>query len=393
VRRTSSKSGPPAIRSTRLRSSISRSGAGAKLGCQLPGRTFSVIWSENSYESSPSSPVQLQMRSLCCLLSALSLGLGIDVAAAAPCIPPAWSDPTNGTIALRASNRTLTLCAAGSGDTLRENASVCWTIDPKTGALAPLATPLVPGQSIRGDACKLGYCRAPRAAADADPPGERIAMSDDGALVGVLTQELGSETLALYDARTKKLVREVKLRSEQATDETADLEGVTDLRIAGAAIFVQGWISGPTFRGVWHYKTSGEALGQLHHDPEHTWDLNIAELVQTDATHVVGRDHGYQQVTVDLASNQRTREVLPRPAACSAKQLAAAMWIDNAGEPNGEVKPTKACRTAIRKAQAKLWKPLAVELDGARYGLAKTKGRWTITTGRRTIDVPMCRAR
>jgi len=337
------------------------------------------------------------MKSFGCLLSALSFGLGIQVAAAAPCIPPAWSNPIDATIALRASNHALTLCAAGTSGSLRESASVCWTIDPKTGALAPLATPLVPGQSIRGDACKLGYCRAPRAAADADPPGERIAMSDDGALVGVLTLGLGNETLELYDAKTKKLLREVKLRSEQASDETAELEGVTDLRIAGAAIFVEGWISGPTFRGVWHYKTSGEALGQLHHDPEHTWDLNIAELVQTDATHVVGRDHGYQQVTVDLASHQHTREVLPRPAACNAKQLAAAMWIDNAGESNSDVKPTKACRTAIRKAQAKLWKPLGVELDGVRYGLAKAKGHWTITprptTGRRAIDVPVCRAK
>lgn len=335
-----------------------------------------------------------KMRGLSYLVVALGLGVGIEAATAAPCVPSAW-DQWGGTMTLSAANGALTLCAGGTGGSLREAASVCWTVDPKTHALTPLATALVPGQSIRGDACKLGYCRAPRAASDGEPQGERIAMSNDGALVGVMTLELGAETLELYDARTKKLIRAITLRAAQAADETAELEGVHDLRIAGAAIFVVGWLSGPSFRGVWQYKTTGEALGQLHHDPAHTWNLNVAELVQTDATHVVGRDRGYQQVTVDVASNQRVREVLPRPAACSDKQLAAAMWLDNAGEPNSDVKQSKACVAAIRKAQAKHWKPLGVELDGTRYRVANTKGRWSLTaqTGKKTqaIAIPACK--
>lgn len=340
---------------------------------------------------STSHQVDSRMTYRYCLLSVLSLGIGVPAASAAPCIPASWSNDVSTTVALRVSGRTLTLCAAGPSLRLQDGASVCWAIDPKTGGSSPLATPLVPAQSIRGDACKLGYCRAPRAATDADWPGERIAMSDDGALVGVMTlggaDNLGSETLELYDARTKKFLREVKLRPEP----TADPEGVSDLWIGGAAIFVEGWMSGPTFRSIWHYKTSGAALGPLH------GDLNVRELVQTDATHVVARDRGYQQVTVDLVSNQRRHEALPRPAACSAEQLLAAMWIDNAGEPGpaGEVKLTRSCLAAIRKAQAKRWKPLSVELDGVRYRLTASKGRWTITarptTGAaRTIDVPMC---
>lgn len=332
-----------------------------------------------------------------------ALGAGSRIAIAEPCIPRAWG-PSEGTeYALRASGGGLSLCATpqGDGEQPESGWSRCWGVDPRTAALTPF-TGLVPGQSVAADACKLGYCRQPRTGTDAGAQNARIALSGDGALVGVLPQtDAGSEeVIEIYDARTKKFVREIKVQDPGSKDETTNPEGVSDLQIAGSFIFVDGFISGPTFRSVWQYRITGEPLGKLFHDPEHLWSLNVSQLVQRDATTLVARDSGYQQVTVDLASGARTREVLPVPAGCKKDQLGASMWIDNAGEPGpaGEIKVTKKCRTAIRAAQGKLWKPLGVELDGVRYSLDYAKRGVKLAAqpvasrkAPRTIALPVCR--
>ena len=276
-----------------------------------------------------------------------------------PCVPPSQvrvdKDTTNEyRLSLGIESGALALCASrvimgGPGEPF-----ACWTVDPKTAALATRAPTLLVGTAYQvGSACRLGYCRPKEkppanAASVDDEPQDLLAISADGSKVAIA--RFRSSELTIFDAKTKAFQRQFSLHDDK-TGEGMGFDA-SDLVFVGDLVFAVGFAAGPD-GGVWMFSASkGKLVGAV--GPKDGY-LSIygGGYELADASHFVASDGGYNEATVDTATAAVTMKSLPRPAACTEDGWGRAMERDMNNDAS--VKVPQKCSKAIASAQAVFW--------------------------------------
>lgn len=302
-----------------------------------------------------------------------------------PCVPPAQVHVAKDTnneyrLSLGVEASALVVCASRTTFGAPQDPFACWSVDPKTGALATRKPTLLAGTAYRvASACALGYCRPkqkPPAKAE-DAPQDLLAISTDGSKVAIATgmnpDASSGMSLAIFDAKTKTFQREISLHDDKTGEgmgyEPADLVFVGDL------VFVAGYAAGPA-GDVWMFSASkGKPVGGVG-PKDNAVNIYGGGYGLVDATHFRVSDGGYNEAIVDTTTAAVTMKSLPKPAACSQDDWERSMERDTLDDSS--IKVAKKCSKALASAKAAFWKTSSapsgfIRFDGKGFKLRHKK--------------------
>lgn len=244
-------------------------------------------------------------------------------------------------------------CAARAGDFgIGDKPFQCWTVDPKTGALATREVMFVPGHAYGvSSGCAEGYCKPGEKPPTTTDHREVLAFSLDGSKVA----RTSGPDILIFDTKTKKFERQFPMLDDQGNGNGL---GTGDIIYVGDMLVVVGYAAGPDGGAFLWNASKGTFLGPIGKPANPGSDsvpyVNLYngtyELV--DATHLVVRDAGYEEATVDLTTGAISARSLPTPKGCTAAEVAEQQNIDIVGEGD---KPSARCRKALAAAQKKFW--------------------------------------
>lgn len=275
---------------------------------------------------------------------------------------------------IAAEGTSLVACAAHAGDfEVSDKPFQCWTIDPKTTALAARPVTFLPGNAYGvPSGCAEGYCK-PKEKPPTTPPDSRetLAFSLDGSKVARVA--LGGD-IQIFDAKTKAFLREFPMLDK---DGNGNGLGTGDVIFVGDMLIVVGYAAGPD-GGAWLWNASkGTFLGPIGRAaPQGTEEVGYINLYNgsyelADATHWIARDAGYQEATVDLTTGAISSRAMPTPAGCTPADVAEQRNFDIIGESE---KVSAKCKKAIAAAKKKFLPPPPatrgmITVDGTGYKL------------------------
>ena len=229
----------------------------------------------------------------------------------------------------------------------------CWTVDPKTGALATRDVMFIPGHAYGvPSGCAEGYCKPGEKPPATTDHREVLAFSLDGSKVA---RTSGSDIL-IFDTKTKKFERQFPMMDDQGNGNGL---GTGDIIYVGDMLVVVGYAAGPD-GGAWLWNASkGTFVGPIGRPVDPASDtvpyINLynGSYELMDATHLVFRDAGYEEATVDVTTGAISTRSLPIPKGCTGAEVGAQQNIDIVGE--ADIKPSARCRKALAAARKKFW--------------------------------------
>ena len=148
-------------------------------------------------------------------------------------------------------------------------------------------------------------------------------------------------------------------------------------------VFIHGSDAGP-YATILRFSTNGKALGNIYLQGKRTFNVYNGEVWIRDTTHLVARDRGYMEVTLNAATGKAAVARLPRPAACTPRQFNAATehlsGNDEAGPDDYAAKQIgAACIKAITQARKQFWKPASFVHQGQNHEIRSTAKAWQYT--------------
>jgi hypothetical protein len=224
-----------------------------------------------------------------------------------PCLPKAIkakSDPTK--LDLGIASGTPIVCA---GD-------ACWDVDLKTGALTARAGKTPPGHSsdakVDAKGCADGYCTGQKPTEEDPDYTAFVVTSTDGAHVAVVPRTQKDQILTVFDARTKKLTKTIRLMDDKAPGNTSVGNIVADVFYVGNTIYIAGADAGP-YEAVWAFKDDGTRVGLLGDAGDDTGGFSIYQgsVNIADDSHVILTD-GWAEHALVVSTKDNAKKTIAR---------------------------------------------------------------------------------
>ena len=267
----------------------------------------------------------------------------------------------------------------------------CWSLNVQQGSWKPFNSALIPGYSLKGNACRQwGYCiPASHAVDQAVENGDDLAvLSLDRKTVVVISHphRFAPGEIALFEAhavepeknapKTEALLRRFSYHNPPGGGGIGN--SPREAVLVNHQLFVAGQDAGPSTT-VTRIPLNGGAFARIDYPPDRVFNMDEGLLRLLDDRTVVIRNRGYVELTISAEGQEIRARKLPWPASCSAAQFKYASEYLSGYHPEGHGSSAdrhvgKSCAAALGRLIRGYWDAGVLLLGGKRYVLENVRG-------------------